>query len=194
MRKKVQLSNRDIVQPHDVPAKKRKNIFWVVAFGIIIIVIVTSWYLFQPKDQENEGILAPSFSLTSIDGNSFHLSDFKGKVVLTDFMATWCGECRKQIPQLRKIWANSEYRNNIVIISVDVDPTESEETLKTFRINYPYATWIWARDTNNLWQHYQVIYIPKIVLINPDGYLRFEHSGVIAGETLIKEIDQILGE
>ena len=57
---------------------------------------------------------------------------------------------------------------------------------------FPYATWIWAKDTANLGILYEVEYIPKTVLIDPDGYIRFEHIGVTDPSIFITEIEELL--
>lgn len=177
----------------EVPIRRRTILVSFMVLGVVIIAIVGGWYLFQPKSQEKEGTLASDFSLTDLDGNSFQLSDFRGKVVVIDFMATWCGSCRQQIPYLKVVWEEERYGDKIVLMSIDVDPTESAETLRSFAQEFPYATWIWARDIVNLAQTYQVTNIPKTVIIDQDGYIRFTHIGVEPAATFIQEIDQLLG-
>jgi thiol-disulfide isomerase/thioredoxin len=79
----------------------------------------------------NEGlVLAPDFSLTDLKEDTFRLSDFRGKVVVLDFMATWCGPCRLQMPHFNVV--RERYDREIVLISIDVDPRESTEVLRSF--------------------------------------------------------------
>jgi len=177
----------------EVPIRRRRMLVSLLVLAIVIVAITVGWYLLQPKSQEHEGNLASDFSLTDLDGNTFWLSDFRGKVVVIDFMATWCEPCRQQMPHLKVIWEKEDYRDKIVLMSIDIDPTQSAETLRSFAQDFPYATWIWARDTANLGQVYQVTAIPKTVIINQDGYIRFKHTGVTSASTLIREIDQLLG-
>lgn len=177
----------------EVPTRRRTIFVSLIVLGIVVVAIAGGWYLLQPKTQENEGKLASDFSLTDLDGNSFQLSDFRGKVVVIDFMATWCILCRQQIPHLKVIWEKELYSDKIVLMSIDIDPIESVETLRAFAQEFPYATWIWARDTANLGQVYQVMGIPKTVIIDQDGYIRFTYTGVTNATTFIQEIDQLLG-
>jgi len=176
----------------EVPIRRRTIYVSLIVLGIIIVAISGGWYLLQPKSQENEGKMASDFSLTDSDGNTFRLSDFRGKVVVINFMATWCGYCRQEMPHLKVIWEKENYSDKIVLMSIDVDPTESAETLRSFAQGFPYATWIWARDTANIGQAYQVAGIPKTVIIDRDGYIRFTHAGVTYASTFIEEIDQLL--
>jgi thiol-disulfide isomerase/thioredoxin len=189
----------------EVLKQRRKAILkLLIVFVVIVAAIAGSWYLLQLKSQgeaspevtpeagrEPSRPLAPDFSLTDLGGNAFRLSDFRGKVVVIDFMATWCGPCRMQMPHLKVVW--EKYGGEIVLMSIDIDPRESEEVLGAFAKEFPYATWIWARDTANLGQVYEVSAIPKTVIIDQDGYIRFTHTGVTDASTLIQEIEQLLG-
>lgn len=173
------------------PTSKRKIILLIVP-AIAVLAIGVSWCLLQPKSQGNEGVLAPDFSLLNLEGNSFRLSDFRGNVVVLDFMTTWCGGCRDEIPHLRDVWEKEEYKNRIVLVSIDIDSTESAENLRSFVQDFEYATWIWARDTANLAQAYEVVYVPKTIIIDTDGYIRFTHDTLTDASVLIGEIDELL--
>jgi len=106
----------------------------IILLGLTLIVATPSiWFLTQQS-----GMVAPDFSLTDIDGNVFRLSDFSGKVVLIDFMNTGCGSCRDQIPHFKVI--HEEYGDEVVIMSIAIDPHESEELLRSFIEQFPYAT------------------------------------------------------
>lgn len=186
-----------------IEARRRRETILgsLIIFGIIVAAIAGVGYLLQPKSpsrpiqedrQEHLGTPATDFSLTDLERTTFQLSDFRGKVLVIDFMATWCGPCRMQMPHYKIIW--EKYGNRIALMSIDIDPQESEEVLKAFAQRFPYATWIWARDTANLAQAYGVSAIPKTVIIDQDGYIRFTHTGVTDASTFIEEIDELLGE
>lgn len=87
------------------------------------------------------GDVAPDFATTMDNGKVFKLSDYRGKVVMLQFTASWCGVCRKEMPEIEKqIW--QAYKNKgLVVIGIDRD--EPLETLKTFAqqtgITYPLA-------------------------------------------------------
>jgi len=174
------------LKTQQIQRKGWKPIRTLVFLSVIIATFACSWYLLQPKTTA-----APDFSLTDLNGSAFRLSDYKGKAVVIDFMATWCGPCRMQMSNLKVIW--EKYGGKIVLMSIDIDPGESKGTLTAFAQEFAYATWIWARDTANLAEVYQVTAIPKTVVIDRNGYIRFVHVGVTDSTTLIQEIDQLIG-
>ena len=194
---------------------RRRAIFIsLIIVGALLVAVAGGSYLLQPSGEGRQvtiftvsnpsstsspidsllGKLAQNFSLADSEGTTFWLSDFGGKVVVLDLMATWCGPCRRQMPHLKVVWENQNYSNKIVLMSIGIDPTESAEAIRAFAQEFSYATWIWARDTVNLGQTYRVTFIPKTVVIDQDGYIRYTHTGVTYDSSLIEEIDQLLGE
>lgn len=157
----------------------------ILAIVIIIAIIIGGWHFTSSSK-------APDFQLMDLNGKVFKLSDFRGKVVILDFMATWCSPCKQQIPYLIEVW--QKYKNDVVIISISIDPNrDSEEILKDFVNRFPNATWIWARDTANVSISYKVSAIPKIVIIDKDGNVRFEHLGTTSSLVIIQEIERLRG-
>ena len=132
--------------------------------------------------------MAPDFTLQDLDGNSFMLSDFRGEIVIIDFMATWCGSCEQEIPHLETIWDE----NQVVIISIDADPShDTEEKLRDFKDNYD-APWIWAMDTVDVSGMYKVRVIPTMVIVDQNGYIWTKYVGLTNSETINLEIEQLL--
>lgn len=158
----------------------------IAVFLIILYPALGSLFL-SPTDKKP----APDFTLKSLEGKTFSLKDYRGKVVVLDFMATWCGPCQIQIPHLQAI--QQKYGGQIVLFSIDIDPNESESKLRAFVGKYPDATWIWALDKANLGDAYKVSSIPTLVIVDKDGVVRFRHVGVTDASTLAQNIDELLG-
>ncbi|HKI77492.1 MAG TPA: TlpA disulfide reductase family protein [Ignavibacteriaceae bacterium] len=81
---------------------------------------------------------APDFELETTQGNNVKLSDYRGKVVIVDFWATWCGPCRRGIPDLVQLQKN--YKDELVVIGISLDTdtrSDVEPFVKEFGINYP---------------------------------------------------------
>jgi len=166
----------------------KKKWVWTFAVAIILGLLVSIslglWH-------QNPTDMAPDFILKDTNGNAIRLSDFRGKVVLLNFMATWCPACRSEMPVLGQAWV--KYKDSVVLISIDVDPKESDDVLRGFAQTFHYATWMWARDTANLAKAYGVNAIPKTVIIDKNGHISFVHSGVIDEQTLNNQIELLNG-
>ncbi len=164
--------------------------------GIIIIVISLSVAIGAMlsdfvSETENQKRLASDFALTDLDGEPFNLGDFRGNVVVLDFMATWCDPCRTQIDYYRPLW--EKYGGKMFLISISIDPSSDKgEVLHEFRGRFPFATWIWAVDTEQVGKLYTVSSIPTTILIDKDGFLVQRYIGVTDSETLIRDVEHLL--
>lgn len=82
---------------------------------------------------------APDFTLTNISGEDVSLADFKGKIVIVDFWATWCPPCRRGIPDL--ISLQNEYKGKVAVIGISLDRENTKAGVPDFvdkmGINYP---------------------------------------------------------
>lgn len=160
--------------------------------AIAVIASALAYTLYFQETPGGTGQRAPGFTLTDLDGQGFSLSDYRGRVVLLDFMATWCPLCAEEMKKLKGL--QQKYAGDVAIISIGIDPTESDQTLKNFRQEAG-AEWRFARDTDALFEKYEVDLIPKLVLIDKRGYIRLiSIQGSKSLSELSAEIDRLLTE
>jgi cytochrome c biogenesis protein CcmG/thiol:disulfide interchange protein DsbE len=139
---------------------------------------------------------APDFTLTSTDGKQVKLSDYKGKVVIIDFWATWCPPCRKGIPDLIAI--QKEFKKDVVIIGISVDQdsgpraTKSKVVpfIKEYGINY---TIVYAND-NVLKSYGPINGIPTAFVIDKKGNIADMHEGLAPKAEFVSKIKELLGK
>jgi thiol-disulfide isomerase/thioredoxin len=142
-------------------------------------------YLDQPELARAR--MAPAFAVTTIDGKRISLDDLKGKVVLIDFWATWCGPCREALPHIREI-AKKFQADPLVVLSVSLD--EDEEKWKEF-ITKNEMTWHQCRDggfKGPVAQLFSVQAIPNTFTIDADGVLQDQHIGDASIEGKLKKL------
>ena len=136
---------------------------------------------------------AQDFQLKDIDGNTFSLSDFKGKVVVLEFFASKCGPCKPQLMELREI--RSAYpEDQVKIISISFDPrADTDEVLRDLAKNVS-VTWIMARDTIDIADVYGADMAPTTYLIDRTGNIRYVSPGLTKSERLMPKIDELVSE
>ncbi|MBD9178387.1 MAG: TlpA family protein disulfide reductase [Odoribacter splanchnicus] len=109
------------------------------------------------------------------------MPDTKGKFVLIDFWATWCGPCRKAIPELNAL--QKEFKNDLVVIGISDEAPEKVEAMKTPVIEYYSAIDTQAEMKKQL----EVKGIPHVILIDPKGIVRWEGFPLLPGHELTAE-------
>jgi peroxiredoxin len=137
------------------------------------------------------GRQAPEISLPDTKGRTVKLSSFRGKYVLVDFWASWCGPCRRENPNV--VDAYNQFKNkNFTILGVSLDrPGQKENWIKA--IQEDKLTWTHISDLK-FWQSevvplYQVSSIPFNVLVDPDGKVIAEN---LRGSALEQKLQQVL--
>ncbi|MFB0500241.1 MAG: TlpA family protein disulfide reductase, partial [Candidatus Hadarchaeaceae archaeon] len=148
----------------------------VAAIFIVSVVVLAAIVIYFQVGGTVEGN-APNFTLTDTDGNSLSLSDFEGKVVVLDLMATGCEPCKQEIPHLKEV--QQHYGDDVIILSISVGwGGDTKQGLATFKQERG-CTWRFAIDTDDIATKYDAMTIPKLVTIDKNKNIRFTHVGVI---------------
>ncbi|PSL34976.1 TlpA disulfide reductase family protein [Chitinophaga ginsengisoli] len=139
-----------------------------------------------------EGAPAPDFTQTDVNGKPVKLSDFKGKYVLLDFWASWCGPCRRENPNVVKAY-NTYKDKGFTVLGVSLDkPGDREKWLEA--IEKDGLPWTQVSDLK-AWENeaaklYEVNAIPMNFLIDPDGRIVAKYLRGEALETTLKKLLQ----
>ncbi|NOX20392.1 MAG: TlpA family protein disulfide reductase [Nitrospirae bacterium] len=139
------------------------------------------------------GTKAPVFSVEDINGNTIDINNYKGKVVLLEFWATWCPPCRRSIPEMETLYEKFADRD-FVLIAVSIDEgSNALEAVKNFvdEFNMTYPVVI---DTGEISKKYQITSIPTIFLIDKSQKIVKRYMGYTPGlgEELSRQIEALL--
>jgi thiol-disulfide isomerase/thioredoxin len=145
----------------------------------------------EPEDADAAGKPAQlDFTLKDMNGVDIHLASFKGKVILLNFWATWCGPCKAEIPMLVEL--QDEYRDDLVVLGLSVDDT-AEKLLPyaaEYKMNYPVLVGNGREDVQEAFG--PLFGIPVSVIIGRDGLIARKHSGIATKEQFEREIKSLL--
>ena len=168
--------------------KSKGNIIWIIAIlmvGIYLFPAIKNRVAFAGgKPSLNE--TAPEFSLKDLNGKNVRLSDFKGKVVLVNFWASWCPPCKMEIPGFQKTYA--AYKNKgFAIIGIATDDV-SQSFIKDMGMTYPVV----MADDKVISGYGNISGIPTSFLVGKDGRIIKKVMGIYFEGSLKSDLENAL--
>ena len=128
-----------------------------------------------------EKSIAPDFTLTDMEGKSVSLSDFRGKVVLLNFWATWCPPCRAEMPSMERLY--SEMRDkDFVLLAVNVEEN-GQNAVSSFVEDIPVSFPILFDSAQKISSIYRVSGIPQTYIIDKEGQIIQQVTGGVAWDS-----------
>jgi cytochrome c biogenesis protein CcmG/thiol:disulfide interchange protein DsbE len=144
----------------------------------------------EPVKPEKERRPAPDFLLKDADGKAVHLSDYKGKVVLLDFFATWCGPCKIEIPWFMEFERKNKDRG-FSVLGVSMDD-EGWEVVKPFLQNLSVNYRVVIGNDSTAQSYGGVDALPTTFLIDREGRIAAVHVGLAGRKDFEDGIEKLL--
>lgn len=140
-----------------------------ISFVIFFLLITLLSGMITPVTFSSQGNIAPVFELRDLEGKRVSLNDFKGKVIVLNFWATWCAPCRAEIPSLERLYTGFKNKD-FVVIGVSVD--NSEKAVKSF-VRQVGITFPVLLDSGKevSFDDYGVVGLPMTFLIDQRGFI-----------------------
>lgn len=181
----------------------KKEILSIKYFSIFFIPIILINIAFFPSASYSQppspfsvdkivGQKAPDFTLKDLDGNKVSLSNFRGKVVLLNFWASWCPPCRAEMPAMNKLNEQLKKRGFVILaVSTDRSVFDVKEYLSKNPVNFPVLIDQNLNVSRNL---YKVFMMPTTFLIDRKGFIVRKYFGEQdwLDPDMIKEIEEVL--
>jgi thiol-disulfide isomerase/thioredoxin len=134
----------------------------------------------------------PESAWVTLDGQKFDTRTLRGKVVLINFFATWCGPCLEEMPHLQKDIFQKVKDKNFVMVAIGREHNEAE--LKDFRKKREFTIPIAADPERKIYSHFATQFIPRNYIIAADGKIAFQSVGYTEPEfkKMLEAIDKEL--
>ncbi len=136
------------------------------------------------------GTAAPDFKMKTPDGKNFQFAKFaKGKTVVLDFWASWCPDCRKDAPEVVRMYeAYRPYGIEFIGISMDTDVEAWKKAIEKYGITYPQVSELKKFKETDIAQAYGVKWIPSMVVVGPDGEVKLSTVLTYKVDKYLKEL------
>lgn len=132
------------------------------------------------------GSAAPDFTLPSLDGKTVSLSDYRGRTVVLDFWASWCPDCRKDIPKVKALHEKYGKKVEFIGVSFDVDRDRWAKCVADNGMAWRQVSELKKMREAKIAAAYGVQWIPSMTLIGPDGK-------VVLSTVVIERMEKALG-
>ena len=171
-----------------------KRLYDTLGSQVQMDALVTQPETVAPDATEAGKQEAPDFTVYDIDGNAHKLSEFRGKPVILNFWASWCGPCKSEMPDFDEKYQQYGDEIQFLMVNLTDGSQETVETASAFISGQGYSFPVFYDTDVDGAVQYGVNAVPVTYLIDAEGYLVGWGQGALSGEALQGGIDLLLGK
>ncbi len=147
-----------------------KSILFCLTVNTVVVADDQSRSIYELEKKST----APDFTLRDVEGKTHKLSDYRGKVVMINFWATWCPPCRYELPSMQRAYEKLK-RSDVEFLAINLG--EDADTIFTFTADYPVTFPLLMDLDSSVSNMYPVIGLPTTYFVNPEGQLVYRAIG-----------------
>lgn len=163
----------------------------LVVLGVLGFIGLLGWGLYQVQKEPLAKGMAPDFTLTSFEGQTYTLSELRGKVVIINFWASWCPPCREEAAYLEQTWRKYKDRG---VIFIGVDYADAEKPALAYIDEFDITYFNGPDLGTRISQLYNIKGVPETYYVAKDGTLRGNKIGPLKAPELDNKIEELLAE
>ena len=163
----------------------------LVVLGVLGFIGLLGWGLYQVQKEPLAKGMAPDYTLTNFEGQTYTLSELRGKVVIINFWASWCPPCREEAAYLEQTWRKYKDRG---VIFIGVDYADAEKPALAYIDEFDITYFNGPDLGTRISQLYNIKGVPETYYVAKDGTLRGNKIGPLKASELDNKIEELLAE
>jgi thiol-disulfide isomerase/thioredoxin len=166
----------------------------LILFGVGLWIFAVGFMYFRSWKEKphgnvspSVGSLAPDFELSNLSGQRIRLGDLRGRPVLINFWATWCGYCLQELPVIEKYY--EKYGSRLIVLAVEVGDSADEvrDLVAKYGFTFPVL-----RDPDSLvFQKYRLDSFPVTFMLDTKGMVQVKHQGYMSEDKLVEYLGKV---
>ena len=190
----------------------KKEIRWILLALVFAALLAGAYFLYNnlsaqvqmdvlatqpaqetvPAETKQEQMLAPHFTVYDLEGYAHKLSDFRGKPVILNFWASWCGPCKMEMPDFEEKYLQYQEDIHFLMVNLTDGSRETVESASQFIAEQGYTFPVYYDTDLEAAYAYGVNAVPVTYFFDAEGYFAAWGQGALSGDVLQKGIDMLL--